>query len=315
MNVLHRQDRSPLKVAILMATFNAQRFLAMQLDSIAGQCWPEWEIWISDDGSQDESLAVIRAFQQRWGTDRVRLLAGPRKGFAENFISLVCNPAIQADYYAYADQDDIWESDKLRRALHILAARERGQPAMYCSRTRLINENNHEIGLSPLFKKEPSFANALTQCLGGGNTMLFNQAARDLLMEAGRVNVISHDWWTYLVVTGCGGCVIYDKYPSVRYRQHADNLIGCNKGLAHILTRLGKLWRGEFSRWIDCNVSALQQINKKLNQENSRRLRRFIQARRVWLLPRLIVLKQTGIYRQTLLGNLGLLFAAIFRKV
>ncbi|TKI04271.1 glycosyltransferase family 2 protein [Martelella alba] len=298
-----------------MGTYNAQRFLAMQLDSIAAQCWPNWTIWISDDGSRDASLAIIKDFAQKWGPERVKLLSGPCRGFAENFLSLACNPTIQADYYAYADQDDIWEPDKLRRALTILEENGREQPMLYCSRTRLIDENNQELGLSPLFRRKPSFANALIQSLGGGNTMIFNRAARNLLREAGCVNIISHDWWTYLVVTGCGGSAVYDDYPSVRYRQHAANLIGCNLGLRNRLARLGQLWRGDFRRWIDCNVSALQLISQKLNRENNHLLFKFIRARRDWLLPRLLVLKQSGIYRQTLLGNLGLLFAVIFRKL
>ncbi len=315
MDILYRQDQSPLKVAILMGTYNAQKFLARQLDSIAAQSWSTWSVWISDDGSLDESLSIIAAFQQKWTANRVILLAGPQEGFAENFMSLVCNPAIEADYYAYADQDDIWEPDKLARALDRLLTKGKRLPAMYCSRTRLIDEFDRELGLSPLFKKQPSFANALTQNLGGGNTMIFNHAARELLLEAGRVTIISHDWWTYLVVTGCGGCVIYDDYPSVRYRQHSNNLVGTNKGWRNKMIRLRQLWRGEFKKWIDCNVSALQHISKKLNRENAWLLHRFIMARGIWLLPRLIVLKQSGIYRQTFLGNLGLIFAAIFRKV
>ncbi|WP_213993477.1 glycosyltransferase family 2 protein [Sodalis sp. dw_96] len=313
--MLYRQDRSARKVAILMGTYNAQKFLERQLDSIAAQSWQEWSVWISDDGSRDESLSIIAAFQRKWGANRLVLLAGPQKGFAENFLSLVCNPTITADYYAYADQDDIWETDKLTRALDILRNNDEGLPAMYCSRTRLIDEFDRELGLSPLFTKQPSFANALTQSLGGGNTMIFNQAARKLLFEAGRVTVISHDWWTYLVVSGCGGCVIYDDYPSVRYRQHSNNLVGTNNGWRNKMIRARRLWRGEFKRWIDCNVLALQHISKKLKRENAWRLHQFIMARSIWLLPRLIVLKQSGIYRQTLLGNLGLIFAAIFKKV
>ena len=298
-----------------MGTYNAQKFLERQMDSIAAQSWQEWSVWVSDDGSGDESLSIIAAFRQRWGANRLTLLAGPQKGFAENFMSLVCNPGIRADYYAYADQDDIWEADKLTRALERLRKNGEELPAMYCSRTRLIDEFDRELGLSPLFTKQPSFANALTQNLGGGNTMIFNHAARELLLEAGRVTIISHDWWTYLVVTGCGGCVIYDDYPSVRYRQHSNNLVGTNQGWRNKMTRIRRLWRGEFKKWIDCNVSALQHISKKLNRENAWLLHRFIRARGIWLLPRLLVLKQSGIYRQTLLGNLGLIFAAIFKKV
>lgn len=298
-----------------MGTYNAQEFLATQLESIARQTCHDWSLWISDDGSQDGSLALINTFARQWEPNRLTLLAGPQQGFAENFLSLICNPSIKADYYAYADQDDIWEADKLARALDILGPKGQTVPAMYCSRTRLVDEFNREIGFSPLFRKPPSFANALTQSLSGGNTMIFNHAARKLLLEAGRVNIVSHDWWTYLLVTGCGGQVIYDDYPSVRYRQHANNLVGTNKGLKNKLSRLRQLWRGEFRHWVDRNVMALLPIKNKLKRENIGLLHKFMQGRNVSMLSRLRVLKQTGIYRQTLLGNVGLLFAVIFRKI
>ncbi|WP_413729186.1 glycosyltransferase family 2 protein [Sodalis sp. RH22] len=315
MDTLQPQNADRNKVAIVMGTYNAQEFLAMQLESIARQTCNDWSLWISDDGSQDASLAIISTFAQRCGARRLTLLAGPRQGFAGNFLSLICNPAIKADYYAYADQDDIWEPDKLARALAILAPKGQTEPAMYCSRTRLVDECNREIGFSPLFRKPPSFANALTQSLGGGNTMIFNHAARGLLLEAGRVNIVSHDWWTYLLVTGCGGCVIYDDYPSVRYRQHANNLVGTNKGVNNKIRRLKMLWRGEFRQWVDRNIMALLLAKNQLKRENIGLLHTFIRGRDVPLFARLKVLRQTGIYRQTLLGNIGLFFAVIFRKI
>jgi len=307
--------RQKYRVAILMGTYNAQQFLALQLDSIARQTWQEWVLWISDDGSQDRSLSIINEFQQRVGKERITLLPGPQTGFADNFLSLVCNPVIQADYYAFADQDDIWEADKLIRALTLLLPKGNQSPALYCSRTRIVDEFDHEIGFSPLFRKPPSFANALTQSLSGGNTMIFNHAARKLLLEAGRVNIVSHDWWTYLLITGCGGSVVYDSYPSVRYRQHDTNLVGTNNGVKNKLKRLRKLWRGDFRLWVDNNINALFMIRKKLDQNNRGLLIKFMRGRNGWILPRLMVLKQVGLYRQTILGNLGLFLAVIFRKI
>ncbi len=298
-----------------MGTYNAQDYLAHQLESIAGQSCIEWTVWISDDGSQDDSLPLIASFQQKWGTQRLKLVSGPGQGFAANFMSLVFNTDIQAEYYAFADQDDIWEPNKLSRALSLIQQTAEDHPAMYCSRTRIVDQWDRELGFSPLFTRPPSFANALIQSLGGANTMIFNHAARRLLVEAGQVNIISHDWWAYLVIAGCGGDIIYDEYPSVRYRQHARNVVGTNTGLRNKWVRLRKLWQGEFRNWIDCNITALNRLSNRLKPENRRLLHTFTAARNAWLLPRLMVLSQSGIYRQTLLGNLGLLFAALFKKI
>jgi len=239
-----------------------------------------------------------------------------RKGFAANFLSLVCNPAIEADFYAYSDQDDIWEADKIERALAWLNTVPAETPALYCSRTQLVSPENSTIGFSPLFKKMPAFANALVQNIGGGNTMVFNHAARKLLMLAGQdVAVVAHDWWTYLVVSGCGGRVFYDSYPSVRYRQHGHNLIGMNIGMQARFRRIRMLFEGRLKIWTDTNIKALEKLRNQLTDENRAVLNRFTDARNCSLAPRLLRFQQSGIYRQTLPGNLGLIAAAVFNRI
>jgi hypothetical protein len=189
-------------------------------------------------------------------------------------------------------------------------------PGLYCSRTRLIDEADREIGLSPLFSRPPGFANALVQNIGGGNTMLFNQAARLLLQKAGsRVDVVTHDWWAYLLVTGCGGTVFYDRSPMVRYRQHGVNLVGANTGWPARLVRMRLLAEGRFKEYNARNLRALQGVNRMLTPENQGMLADWAESRKQSLLPRLLGFKRVGIYRQTLWGNLGLLAAALFRKM
>lgn len=209
------------KVAILLCTYHGQHYLAEQLDSFAAQSHTNWEVWASDDGSADDTHEILESYRQKWSDDRLSIHSGPAEGFAANFIALTCKDSIEADYYAYSDQDDIWEPDKLARAVEWLKTVPEHIPALYCSRTRLVDASNSEIGDSPLFTKPPSFANALMQNIGGGNTMVFNNAARNLLREAGKTRpVITHDWWAYMVVTGCGGRIFYDEEPTLRYRQH-----------------------------------------------------------------------------------------------
>lgn len=309
-------DKSPLKVAVLLCTFQGERYLAEQLDSFAAQTYSNWEVWASDDGSEDKTRATLDTYKQEWPYGRLSVHCGPAKGFAANFMSLTCKNSIEADYYAYADQDDIWEADKLERAVCWLATIPPYIPALYCSRARLVDAQNNEIGLSPLFSKPPSFANALMQNIAGGNTMVFNNAARELLREAGEnVPAVIHDWWVYLVVTGCGGQVFYDSRPSIRYRQHGDNLIGMNVSWGARFKRTRMYWQGRFRRWNDNNISALHTLRARLTPENQEILDRFARAREMTLIPRLIHLKRSGIYRQTVVGNLGLIAAAILKRI
>lgn len=304
------------RVAILMCTYQGQDYIAEQLDSFAAQTHSDWVAWASDDGSKDDTLSILKAYADRWAPGRLTICHGPGIGFAANFLSITCNASINADFYAYSDQDDVWHSDKLARAVQWLECVPVGVPALYCSRTLLVDADNNEIGVSPLFTKAPSFANALMQNIGGGNTMVFNNAARELLLEAGENrSVITHDWWAYIVVTGCGGRVFYDSNPTLRYRQHGGNLVGTNANIFARLKRIRMLFQGCFKHWTDCNISALQRLEHRLTPENREVLRQFADARGKSLIPRLIQLKRSGIYRQTLLGNVGLIAAAILGKI
>lgn len=304
------------KVAILLCTYNGRRYLAEQLDSFEAQSHTNWEVWASDDGSKDDTFAILESYKQKWPSARLSTHVGPVKGFAANFLSLTCNADIEADYYAYSDQDDIWDYDKLERAVRWLETIPANMPALYCSRTRLVDSEGKESGLSPLFAKPPSFANALMQNIGGGNTMVYNNAARALLREAGEdTPVVAHDWWAYMVVTGCGGQVFYDSCPSLRYRQHKGNLVGMQSTWAARFERILMTRQGRLRRWNDCNIAGLRTLQHKLTPANREILECFANARQMRLIPRLMHLKRSGVHCQTVLSNLELIAAAVFGKV
>lgn len=146
--------------------------------------------------------------------------------------------------------------------------------------------------------------------------MLFNQSARKLLIEAGAdIPVITHDWWMYLLVIGCDGFVKYDHQPSLRYRQHESNLVGCNITWQSRLRRVYLLMKGRFKEYNDKNISALLKINHLLTEENKKTLNEFIQLRKLNLNQRIFKIKNIKIYRQTLIGNLGLYTAILFNKL
>jgi hypothetical protein len=154
------------------------------------------------------------------------------------------------------------------------------------------------------------------QSIAGGNTIIFNQKARELLMFCGAdVDVPSHDWWLYQVTSACGGKVHYDVYPSVRYRQHEQNVIGSNMGWTARIRRLRMLQSGRFRRWADLNETALTRVRPRMTAENRRIFGLFCQARHEPLSRRATIFAQAGVYRQTLLGNLGLVAAVVLNKI
>ena len=307
---------SQSQVAILLCTHQGQRFLAEQLESFKKQTHSNWFLWASDDASDDETRKILSQFQDEIGCEKVSIIAGPNIGFCANFLNLTCNKEIETDFYAYSDQDDYWKSDKLERALKFLQSIPTSTPALYCTRTELVDATGKHIGFSPLFRKPADFKNALIQNVGGGNTMVFNQAARLLLIKAGAtVQVVSHDWWIYQLISAAGGSVFYDPYPSLFYRQHENNLVGINSTWAARLKRIRMLWQGRFREWNSINIEELKKLDDLLTPENKKTLEQFEQARSKPLLLRLMEMKKSGVYRQTLLGNLGLIAAAVFGKI
>jgi glycosyltransferase involved in cell wall biosynthesis len=304
-------------VTILLCTLNGDRFLAEQLASLDRQTFARWRLIVSDDGSSDRTKSILCAFRDAHGPGRVEIIDGPRRGAQANFLFLTCREGLASDYYAFCDQDDVWEADKLARAISIIEQRAgAGLPALYGSRTSLIDQDGRNIGLSPLFPKEPTFRSALVQSIAGGNTMVFNRKAHELLAFCGAdVDIPSHDWWIYQVTSACGGKVFYDPWPSVRYRQHAQNVIGSNMGFAARVRRLRMLGQGRFRYWSDLNVEALTRLRPRMNAENRQIFDLFCKARHRPLLQRARMFAQAGVYRQTLLGNLGLAAAVVLKKI
>jgi len=304
------------RVCILMCTYNGARFIAEQLASLERQSHKNWTLAVSDDGSQDQTLEILDTFSRHWASDRVKVVAGPKKGFACNFLSLTARDDINADYYAWSDQDDVWREDKLQTALTWIATIPQDTPALYCARSEIIDDIGANKGFSPLFTRPPHFSNALVQSIAGGNTMIFNQAARRLLQEAGsEISVPSHDWWAYQLISGAGGVIRYDPQPSVMYRQHNANLIGSNASWCARLKRIRMVFQGRFNGWNTQNISALETMGHRLTREHAQRLADFKYAQRQRLLQRIASVRRAGLHRQTPLQNLALALAVLLKKI
>ena len=303
-------------IAILLCTFNGARFLPAQLASYEDQDLTDWRLFASDDGSDDATLALLEDFQKKHGAGRVEIRRGPRKGFVANFLSLICDPTIKSEYYALSDQDDVWHPQKLTRARQFLSDAPADQPVVYCSRTQLIDEQGKDIGLSTFYRKRPHFRNALVQSLASGNTMVFNEKMRWLLMQAGSdANAPSHDWLVYLAITAVGGKIIYDSVPTVSYRMHSGNVIGSNDSAGARMVRARLLWQGRFQKWADMNVTVLERIQGLMTDENRKTFELFRRSRKLSILPRAYGLMRSGVYRQSLLGNVGLALATLAGKI
>ena len=304
-----------VRVAILLGTVNGEQFIEQQLQSFAAQTHRNWVLYVSDDGSQDRTLAIVREFAQQVGSDRVQIRQGPRQGFAANFLAMACDPSIDADYFAFSDQDDVWLPKKIERALAHLRELSANRSGLYGGRTRYVDVHNRDLGLSPQYRRAPDFRNAMVQSIMGGNTMVLNRQARSIVMAAGPLQVVAHDWWFYQLISGCGGFVFYDPEPMVLYRQHSDNVIGSNTGIKALWYRSTEMIRGRFARWNSLNMVAMSQVAPLLLQENRAALAAMAQGRGAGVTQRIKALRTAGAFRQTGLGNAGLWFAALMNRL
>ncbi|WP_428124477.1 glycosyltransferase [Bradyrhizobium sp.] len=144
------------KVIIMLATWNGAKFLPEQLASYRAQTHANWELLVSDDGSTDGTVEMIKHFAMGI-PQRVVVRDGPRQGFWRNFVSLVRNDDIDGDLFAYSDQDDIWYEQKLADAVSWFESLGDDKPALYFTRTELIEADGTAAGFSPISRVRRAF--------------------------------------------------------------------------------------------------------------------------------------------------------------
>lgn len=213
------------RTVVLMSTFNGARYVEAQLRSILDQLPPNGTVLVRDDGSQDNTVAVIEALAD----PRIQLTRGRNLGFGPSFLTLLAQAPVDADMVAFADQDDVWLPGKLHRAWRHLAPMG-DVPALYGSAQMLTDARLQPVHTTRAWERPPSFRGALAENLITGCTAALNAPALRLLQRAGVAEGVHfHDWWMYLVVSAFGR-VVFDPEPTLLYRQHGSNQIGHGAG-------------------------------------------------------------------------------------
>ena len=192
---------------------------------------------------------------------------------------------------AFQIRDDIWNKDKIKRSIICLKKFQDKKPSLYFGRTDYFNENcTRQIGTSTFFKKKPSFKNAIIQNMAGGNTMVLNKPAKKIISSCDFVDVVSHDWWCYQIISGVGGNIFYDEKPCLKYRQHRSNILGSNNKLSDRIIRFRKLFNGHLRDWNEKNLYALNKQRGFLTEKNKLVLDNFQLARKSSFFKRVFIL-------------------------
>lgn len=225
-------DNNYGNIAILLATYNGAQYIGEQLDSLLSQTFTDWHLYIHDDGSTDETVAIIKTYISEH-PQKITLLDYPSQGGAcRNFFSLL--EAVDAPYYMFCDQDDVWLPDKIEKTFLRMKTLEQQRPAVPLlvhtdlmltdARLNVIDSSfirNQHIKLTAIRTFEDYAAtNTVTGC-----TTLFNQQAKACIRRP-YDKAIMHDAWLCLSVVVEGGIVDFIDEPLVKYRQHGSNTLG-----------------------------------------------------------------------------------------
>lgn len=211
-------------IQVLMSTYNGEKYLREQLESIILQKDVNVRLLVRDDGSSDSTIEILEEYKNR---DVLEYVLGENIGWRKSFFKLLMD-APEADYYAFADQDDYWLPDKLISGIK----RIRGfgdKCALYCSDTYYWKEG-YALRKDNPNRKMDKLADRIIWTMTQGCTYVFNKGLIEVIKTNPPELTVAHDGWL-LKVASLIGEVYYDETPHIYYRQHDDNSCGSTKGL------------------------------------------------------------------------------------
>lgn len=211
------------KVCVLISTYNGEKYLKEQLDSVLRQEDIAVDILIRDDGSNDNTVSILNEYSCKYSN--INYFQGNNLGPAKSFLDLIVSAGAYK-YYALCDQDDVWDQDKLICAITVLEKMNNNLPLLYYSNLRIVDKNLNFLRLS---HKVPHIQtnkySALVEYMMTGCTGVFNSVAKKMLSKRTPSYCSMHDAWIYTICKIFGD-VYYDFAPHISYRQHGDNVIG-----------------------------------------------------------------------------------------
>ncbi|MBL6904647.1 MAG: glycosyltransferase family 2 protein [Gammaproteobacteria bacterium] len=284
------------KIAVLLSTYNGERFLGEQLNSLLAQSYSNFILVVRDDGSSDGTVAILEGYALA-NPGQIHLLPrddenkGASGGFAFLIDYVLQNKTaigLESAYMMFCDQDDTWFPDKIEKQVAAMidaeADGDSAQAVLVHSDLEVVSEQNTVIAKSliryqGLEIERNSFENLVISNLVTGCTALINEAlaAKALPIAA---NAIMHDWWLGLIAAAFGR-IVYMDMPLVHYRQHGNNTIGA-KEFTKVSAVNMSLWRriltrkpndhlvevaiqaAEFRRCYGAQLSARQRLSLRL---------------------------------------------------
>ena len=219
-------------IAVLLATYNGERFLREQIESLYAQTIKDWTIYVHDDGSTDGTKAILDEYVEK--KDNFVVLDYPsQKGASNNFFSLL--KRVNASYFFFADQDDVWMSNKMEKCLVRMLQIEKStisKPVLVCCDACVTDEKLKVVSPS-LWERSGAYPEFLTNFNESaatpfvtGCTMLLNKAAKESVLWNVTEKATMHDAFITLCVFKACGIVEPIRESLMYYREHGGNTLG-----------------------------------------------------------------------------------------
>lgn len=264
-------------IAIMLSTYNGEKYIKKQLDSLVNQSYKAYmKVFVRDDGSTDNTLSILEEYIEKIN---LTIIKGENVGPGKSFWELFMNQNINADYYAFCDQDDIWDSDKIEKG--VLALKNEEKPALWCSNCRIINAHDEVIS-NVMNIKKPDFS-LVSQIICGttqGCAMLFNNELKVRIFNNRITDFPMHDF-VLITFAIAIGIIIYDPIPTFSYRVHSANVVA-NTGknfLTHYRDSLKYWFSNEHKRELSRYVKRFFEINEEyLDKDTRNYIKNFIDS-------------------------------------
>ncbi len=293
-----------MKVQVLLSSFNGEKYLPEQIESILRQEDVEVSLLIRDDGSSDNTVKIINYYKKKY--DNIKLVSGNNVGWRESFLELIARSG-ESDYYAFSDQDDIWLSNKLARAVQQIErlkteGKKTSRPILYQSISKYVDEDLNVIPIHIVYEEPKCMNDALLNSWAQGCNMVFNRELRDLLLMHKPSSKCAHDMWVYLVAYFFG-TIIFDKHPFILYRQHKDNITGGGAIKRNYMVSVKSLLEGKL--YVNYGEELYKGYRNLMNPAQLSLTEKWALYRKSMKYKREL-LKDKTVRRQSILGTAGL---------
>lgn len=262
-------------ICVLLSTYNGEKYIEEQLESIVKQENVNVNILVRDDGSKDSTIQILDRWQKE---GKLTWYSDENIGPARSFMDLLAH-APKADYYAFCDQDDVWLPSKLSTATSILSTTPQNIPALYFCQWQMVDQNLNEMPTEPMHLL-CNFGESLLTNPAAGCTQVFNQALKDAVLSYRPEFLSMHDSWIYRVCLALDGKLYFDKTPYILYRQHGANVIGGTTSLIKRLKRRIKFFFNSTNERLHTAEALYQGYSLSMSQSNAELLNRVVNYRK-----------------------------------